>query len=135
MASMWVKILGGGFLAAAVGSAIGESIPEESPVKTAPAQVVVAPPPNLTPAAAPKPVIEKKTPNDYPLVKQATAMSAKGDGLGFLLNLDGELCAEVISTVPLTGDRFEVVCRESRGGSGVVRYSFNATTGKSRRLG
>lgn len=144
MASIWVKILGGGFLAAAVGSAIGESIPvEERAMKAAPSQAVAASPSKPTTVAASKPTtvapskpaIEEKTARDYPLVKQAAAMSAKGDGLGLLINLAGELCAEVISSDRLRGDHFEVVCREYRGGSGLVRYQFNASNGESRRLG
>ncbi|MEZ5822316.1 MAG: hypothetical protein R3D82_16080 [Xanthobacteraceae bacterium] len=47
------------------------------------------------------------------------------------LNLDGHLCAKAVEIRPLKlDDQYEVTCVEYRGGSGKVRYIFNAKTGK-----
>lgn len=135
MASMWVKALVGGVLAAVVGKAIGEAMPVEPSTATAHPKSVLVDVEKQAAVQAPKPVVKNEpATDDYPLVRQAAAMSAKGDGLGLLLNLDGELCAEVISTRHLEGDSFEVVCHESRSGEGIARYRLNAATGKSARL-
>lgn len=76
--------------------------------------------------------VEKRL-DDYAIVRQADAMSAKGQGTGvaMLLNLNGELCAEVISAKPQgTSDRFVVTCKEYRGRKGVVQYVFDASDGE-----
>jgi hypothetical protein len=47
------------------------------------------------------------------------------------LNLDGHLCARALEIRALKiENQYEVTCIEYRGGSGTVRYIFNAKTGK-----
>jgi len=47
-----------------------------------------------------------------------------------LLNLQGFLCARVVSISPLkVKDTYEVQCIEYRGGEGTVGYVLNAATG------
>ncbi len=73
--------------------------------------------------------------DDYAIVRQAAAMSAKGDGVAILLNLQGELCAEVLSAQPhKTADTFMITCIENRSGASEARYVFNAKNGEARRL-
>jgi len=135
MASMWVKVVAGGFMAAVVGSAIGEFVPVEQSAGTAEkTKAVAVTAPKRTPEETTRQAPKEKSPEDYPIVRQASAISAKGDGLALLLNLGGELCAEVISTERKNEDRFEVVCSEYRGSSAFARYSFDAATGKAKRL-
>jgi len=136
MASMWVKVVTGGFMAAVVGSAIGKLVPIKQSASTGEkSRAIAATPPERTSVETRRQVPKEKAPDDYPIVRQASAMSAKGDGLSLLLNLGGELCADVISTQHMNDDRFEVTCSEYRGGSAVARYSFDAATGKAKRLG
>ena len=48
-----------------------------------------------------------------------------------MLNLDGHLCARVVEIRALQiRNQYEVQCIEYRGGSGQVRYIFDASTGK-----
>jgi hypothetical protein len=50
------------------------------------------------------------------------------------INLNGLLCAEVKDLKPLElKNQWEVTCIEYRGGSGTVRYIFNAETGTAFR--
>jgi hypothetical protein len=49
-----------------------------------------------------------------------------------MINLNGQLCAKVIEVRPLRiANQYEVTCIEYRGGSGTVRYIFNAKTGEA----
>lgn len=52
-----------------------------------------------------------------------------------MLNLNGHLCAQIVNMRPLQvgKDKYEVTCIEYRGGSGTVRYIFNAATGIAHR--
>ena len=51
-----------------------------------------------------------------------------------LINLNGHLCARVISVSPLRMDRaYEVICVEYRGGQGTVTYIVNMKTGIASR--
>ena len=50
--------------------------------------------------------------------------------MALMLNLNGHLCAKVISIKPLKIDKhFEVTCIEYRGGRARVTYIFNGVTG------
>lgn len=74
---------------------------------------------------------------DEPLVRQATSVSnlsgRTGDGLAALLNINGELCAEVISAKPTKQAHiYDVRCQTSRNGEGVSHYSFDAREGDAR---
>ena len=72
---------------------------------------------------------------DYPLVSQASAMSAKQDGIAMLINLSGELCAKTVSAEPRRKEgTFTVICETRRSGTGVARYVLDATNGKARRI-
>ena len=136
MASTWVKVIAGGFMAVVLGSAIGQLVPVEQGAAAAEkSKAIAAAAPEHATIDTPRRVPEEnKSLGDYPIVRQASAMSAKGDGLSLLLNLGGELCAEVISAEQKSKDHFEVICSKYRGGSAVARYSFNAATGKTKRL-
>lgn len=71
------------------------------------------------------------------LVLSATSVSAATDAelkemTATLLNLGGHLCARVVDIRGLRiENQFEVTCIQYRGGSGQVRYIFNARTGKA----
>ena len=54
--------------------------------------------------------------------------------IALMINLKGDLCAKVLDVRPLRlKDTYEVTCIEYRGGSGTVRYIFNARTGAAYR--
>ena len=50
--------------------------------------------------------------------------------LAALINLNGELCAQVQNAIPLSGDRYNVTCTRYRDGTGTVTYELDVTTGK-----
>ncbi|MBJ6721012.1 hypothetical protein I2750_12205 [Bacillus sp. PR5] len=53
-----------------------------------------------------------------------------------ILNLNGHLCAKVVSITPLDiKDQYEVICTEYRGGTGTVRYILNGRTGVAFKAG
>jgi hypothetical protein len=56
-----------------------------------------------------------------------------GEMIATAINLSGNLCAQVVSVVPLKvggGDKvFEVECVEYRGGRGTVRYILDTRNG------
>ncbi len=54
--------------------------------------------------------------------------------IALMINLKDDLCAKVLDVRPLRlKDTYEVTCIEYRGGSGTVRYIFNARTGAAYR--
>jgi hypothetical protein len=76
-------------------------------------------------------------------VDMAKAQAASGNQakrakhtVAALINLNGELCADVTYVRLLTNEHnsFEVTCVEYRGGSDKVRYLVNGTTGEASRL-
>ncbi|MXP15822.1 hypothetical protein GRI44_13795 [Altererythrobacter confluentis] len=56
---------------------------------------------------------------------------ALNEQIATMINLNGHLCAKVVRVSPLVigGNRYEVTCIEYRGGSGRVRYIFDAEQG------
>lgn len=98
--------------------------------------------PNLPPAAP-------AAPTSAPATAPPTPFSAKPTGrqkatvprkeaeqlLATLINLNGMLCAEVISVTPLrTRDRYEVECIEYRGGRHRATYVVDVSRGAVEKL-
>lgn len=117
-----------GLMASCVfGGDADESVKEA--VKPAQTQQAAAP-------AVPAKVTKPAEPNIYdePLVRKAQALSemngGSGDAVGLLLNLQGELCADVVSvTAHKKKHRYDIICIENRDGSGWARYTFDAADG------
>jgi len=65
----------------------------------------------------------------------SAALREHGEVIATVLNLNGLLCARVVSVEPLrvSSDAFEVTCVEYRGGTGTVRYIVNAANGTAYR--
>jgi hypothetical protein len=59
--------------------------------------------------------------------------AALEEQIATILNLNGLLCARVVSVRPLEvrPNHYEVTCVEYRGGSGEVRYILDAAAGKA----
>ncbi|NMD09140.1 MAG: hypothetical protein GYA66_14305 [Phyllobacteriaceae bacterium] len=61
---------------------------------------------------------------------------AVGETIATVLNLNGLLCASVLEVRPLSlENQYEVTCIEYGGGSGQVRYIFNALSGQAFKAG
>ena len=67
-----------------------------------------------------------------PASAKATERKDADELMATLLNLQGYLCARVISVVPLDLPKhYEVRCIEYRGGNGTVDYIVNLGTGEA----
>ncbi len=55
--------------------------------------------------------------------------------IAMMLNMNGLLCAEIVTVSRLGNDRLEVTCIEYRGGHGTVRYILDMNTGRAFKAG
>lgn len=58
----------------------------------------------------------------------AAPIAHTGKALALLVNLNGELCANVTGVEPLGGARYRVTCSRYRDGSGMATYEVNTET-------
>ena len=72
---------------------------------------------------------------DKLLPYQSRALQEHGELIATAINLNGLLCAKVVSATPIAvqSDVFVVTCIEYRGGRGRVEYIVNAKTGDAYR--
>jgi hypothetical protein len=151
VASMWVKVLVGGIVAAGVGNAIGEIVPIAAPSDNSeltedeammqnlsvPKEIALVPEREREAVAVQEPAELAGA-----AIRQIEAMNSLSGGPSgvenatkAILNLNGHLCADIVDVKPRARvGEFEVTCIEYRSGAGSARYVLNGETGEASEL-